>query len=239
LTRAALGELLQAFLDLHLQRNVRAVVLHGAGPAFCAGMDLKEMSETASLSNAQELWEHDARDYLELIETMLRFPKPIVAAVEGPAVAAGAGLVLASDIVVASATATFGMPEPRRGIVAGIAAPLLQFRAGGSHAAYLLLNAATVTAERAREMGIFHEVVEADQLLPRATAVADRCRDSAPEALALTKRMLNETIGDQLMTLLSTGAAVSSTARTTSSAKEGLAAFVEKRDPDWDRPEEE
>ncbi len=120
LSRVLLEELLQAFEDLLLQKSVRAVVLTGEGPTFCAGMDLKEMAETAKMSNPHEQWEKDARLYLELIETMLHFPKPIIAAVDGAAVAGGGGLVLASDIVIASRNAKFGFPEPRRGIVAGI-----------------------------------------------------------------------------------------------------------------------
>ena len=238
LSRALLGELHQAFCDLHMQKSVRAVVLCGAGPAFCAGMDLNEMSQTANMPSARELWEQDARVYLELVETMLRFPKPIIAAVAGAALAGGAGLVLASDIVVASNDARFGLPEPKRGIVAGMVAALLYFRVGGSRAAYLLLTASHVDAKQACDMGLFHELVDSDQLSIRANELAETCARCAPEALALTKRMLNETIGDPLITQLSAGAAVSSTARTTAAAKEGLAAFLEKREPDWDRLEE-
>lgn len=233
LSRAMLAELGQAFRDMHMQRSARAVVLSGAGPAFCAGMDLAEMSDTADQPNAYELWEKDARAYRDLIEQMLRFPKPIIAAVNGPAVAGGAGLALASDIVVAADSAKFGLPEPRRGIVAGLVAPLLHFRVGGSRAAYLLLTAETVGAEEAARMGIFHEVVASDQVWVRANQIAANCAASAPEALAMTKRMLNETIGDELMTLLAAGAAVSSTARTTEAAAEGLTAFLEKREPVW------
>ena len=83
LSRAMLAELMQAFHDLHLQRSARAVVLSGAGPAFCSGMDLAEMAETAQRPDAYAMWEHDAREYRELLETMLRFPKPIIAAVDG------------------------------------------------------------------------------------------------------------------------------------------------------------
>lgn len=238
LSRTLLEELLQAFEDLLLQKNVRAVVLTGAGPTFCAGMDLKEMSATATMSNPHKQWDADSRLYLELVETMLHFPKPIIAAVDGAAVAGGGGLVLASDLVIASREATFGFPEPRRGIVAGIVAPLLYFRTRGSSAAYLLLTGSSVDADYAKQAGLVHELVAADQIWARASELAEECSLCAPEAVAMTKKMLNETIGDSLSTLLAAGAALSGTARTTAAAKEGLAAFLEKREPDWDLPEE-
>jgi enoyl-CoA hydratase/carnithine racemase len=228
-----LAELAQTFGDLHLEKRVRGVILTGAGTAFCAGMDLGEMLETSRQENAHRKWHDDAVLYRDLIETMLRFPKPIVAAVNGPAVAGGAGLVLASDIVIAGREAAFGLPEPLRGIVAGLVAPLLTFRIGGGAAAYLLLTSEVVTADAALARGVFHEVVDPDKLLPRAAQLVNQCARGAPEAIQLTKKMLNETIGEHLGTLLSAGAAVSATARTTEAAAEGLAAFVEKREPRW------
>ncbi|MDZ4783794.1 MAG: enoyl-CoA hydratase/isomerase family protein, partial [Planctomycetia bacterium] len=125
LTRALLADLRQAFDDLHQEKRVRAVILTGAGTAFCAGMDLDEMRETSRQPRPHEQWREDAIAYQDLVEQILRFPRPIIAAVNGPAVAGGAGLVLACDIVIASAGAAFGLPEPKRGSVAGIASPLL------------------------------------------------------------------------------------------------------------------
>lgn len=111
--------------------------------------------------------------------------------------------------------------------------PLLAFRAGGGASGYLLTTSAIINAQRARELGLFHEVVKADHLWPRAVELAEQCARGAPESLQLSKQMLNETIGEQLSTLLSAGAAVSATARTTESAQEGLKAFLEKREPKW------
>jgi len=233
LSRALLAELAQAFDDLHQEKRVRGVILTGAGTVFCAGMDLAEMLETSRHQDAQGQWYHDAVAYRDLIETMLRFPKPIVAAVNGPAVAGGAGLVLASDIVIAAREAKFGLPEPLRGIVAGLVAPLLTFRVGAGAAGYLLLTSELISAEAALARGVFHEVVDSDKVWARAAQVVDQCARGAPEALQLTKKMLNETIGEHLGTLLSAGAAASATARTTEAAAEGLAAFAEKRPPKW------
>jgi methylglutaconyl-CoA hydratase len=233
LSRALLTELQQAFDDLHQEKRVRGVILTGAGTAFCAGMDLAEMLETSRQEDAQGQWYHDAVAYRDLIETMLRFPKPIVAAVNGPAVAGGAGLVLASDIVIAARDAKFGLPEPLRGIVAGLVAPLLTFRVGAGAAGYLLLTSEVISADAALARGVFHELVDGDKVWARAAQVVDQCARGAPEALQLTKKMLNETIGEHLGTLLSAGAAASATARTTEAAAEGLAAFAEKRPPKW------
>jgi methylglutaconyl-CoA hydratase len=233
LTRETMFELKQAFEDFRQERKVRAVILTGAGEAFCSGMDLEEMLATSKQPDAQSQWYSDAVQYKELIEAMLRFPKPIIAAVNGPAVAGGAGLVLASDIVVAGEGASFGLPEPRRGLVAGLVSPLLTFRIGAGYAANLLLSARTIDAAEALRVQLFHELVKDDLVWARAHALAEECAKSAPESILLTKRMLNENIGEHLNVMLSAGAAASATARTTEAAQEGLAAFLEKRAPNW------
>ncbi len=235
LSRMLLAQIKQAFHDFHQERKVRAVILTGAGDAFCAGMDLQEMLETSRKPEAESLaqWHDDAVAYKELVDLMLMYPKPIIASVNGPAVAGGAGLVLASDIVVASKNASFGLPESRRGLAAGLVAPLLEFRVGGSQAARLLLTAEMITAQEAHRINVFHELVEDDLVWARAHELAETCARSAPESIQLTKRMLNETIGNHLGVSLSAGAATSATARTTAAAVEGLTAFIEKRPPVW------
>jgi methylglutaconyl-CoA hydratase len=233
LSRQMIADLVQAFDDLHGERRVRAVILTGSGPAFCAGMDLGEMQETAQQPDALGQWHEDAVIYRELIDKMLLFPKPIIAAVNGPAVAGGAGLVLASDIVIGTPGAKFGFPEPRRGIVAGMVSPLLAFRIGASHAANLLLTARTIEAAEALRIGLYHEIVGGDLIWARGNEIAGEIAKSAPEAILLTKKLRNETIGEHLGTLLSAGAAASATSRTTEAAREGLAAFLEKREPKW------
>jgi len=233
LSRAMLTDLLRAFEDFHLEKQVRAVVLTGAGSAFCAGADLSEMQQTSKEEHAQAQWYHDAVQYKELVEFMLRFPKPIIAAVNGPAVAGGAGLVLASDIVVAASEASLGFPEPRRGLVSGLVAPLLVFRIGAGSSTRLLLSAETINSEQAHRLDLFHELVSQNQVWARAHEFAEQCARSAPEALQLTKRLINETIGEHLGVLLSAGAAATATARTTEAAAEGIGAFLESREPKW------
>ena len=135
--------------------------------------------------------------------------------------------------MIASSGAKFGLPEPKRGLVAGMVAPLLAFRLGASQAAHLLLTGRIIAADEALRIGLAHEIVAPEQIWARASQIAGECAESAPEALSMTKRLLNETIGDHLQTMLTAGAAVSSAARTTEAAKEGLAAFLEKRPAQW------
>ena len=233
LSRALIAELQQALADMHQERRMRTVILTGAGNAFCAGMDLAEMAATSQSEDPLPQWHQDALDYLDLVQNMLLFPKPLVAAVVGPALAGGCGLALACDIVVAGESAQFGLPEPRRGLVAGVVAPLLAFRIGAGRAGYLLLTAQTISAAAAHASGLAHEVIADDKVWARGAQIAADCAACAPESLQLTKRILNETIGERLGAELSVGASASATARTTEAAAEGLAAFLERREPKW------
>ena len=117
---------------------------------------------------------------MEIIEMMLRFPKPLIAAVDGAAVAGGGGLVLACDLVVAAHGAKFGFPEPKRGIVAGIVAPLLSFRTRGSDAALMLLTGRIVDAPYAHRAGFVHVLVESEQIWAKALELAKECAQGAP-----------------------------------------------------------
>lgn len=234
LTRAMLAELRQALGDLHQQKRIRAIILTGAGEAFSVGRDPAEMS-AAGEDPMGDLarWGDEANEYRELLVAMLEMPKPILAAVNGPALAGGAGLVLGCDAVVAAEAASFGFPEPRRGSVAGVAAPLLAHRVGAGTAARLLVTSATIDSAEAHRLAIFHEIVAEDLLWARAFELGNECSEAAPQAIQLTKRLLYETVGEQLATQLSSGAIASATSRTTESAAEGLKAIEEGRPPEW------
>jgi methylglutaconyl-CoA hydratase len=172
LSRAMVAELQQAFDDLHQEKRVRAVVLTGAGTAFCSGIDVREMQSLDSLPDheKEQQWGDVSEEFRALVAQMIEFPKPIIASVNGPAVAGGAGLVLASDIVVAGEGAQFGLPDPRRGVVAGVVGPLLAFRVGAGPAARLLLTSSLYPAAEAFRLGIYHEIIDHDQLWARAVA---------------------------------------------------------------------
>lgn len=233
LSREMLRQISQALMDLHQEKKVRAVILTGAGNVFCAGMDLYEIHDTAQSDDPHPQWLEDARRYRQVMEQMLQFPKPIIAAINGPVLGGGAGLLLAADIVIAGQSATFGVPAPYRGMVAGMVAPLLAFRIGHGQAAHLLLTAKTIDATEAFRMHLFHEVVADDLIWARGNELATELSKMAQEAIAMTKRIINETIGERLTTLLATGAAADATAKTTEAASEGVQAFVEKREPTW------
>ena len=244
LTRAMIGKLAEALDDLYLEKQVRAIILTGAGDTFSHGRDVPELHATSlrtvdgmpeeTRQAAMRQWGDDAVAYRDLLIRMLEITKPIIAAVNGPAWAGGAALVVASDLVVASRDASFGLPDPRRGLVAGMVAPLLCFRLGVGQAARLLLTSQAIEAEEAYRLGLFHELVEPDLVWARAAAMAEQCAAGAPEAIQLTKRLLNETMGELLTTQLSAGAAMSATAHTTAAAREGLAAYLENRPPEWE-----
>jgi len=234
LRRVTLIELQQALQDFHLEKSVRAVILTGASGSFCSGIDLEEIQETAKEKHAWEVWHEDALNYRSLIDAMLRFPKPIIAAVNGPALGAGAALVMASDLVVAGKSATLGIPDARRGLVSGLTIALSSFRLGGSFTARLALTGEPIDAEEAYRLGAFHEVVEDHSVWARAQELAVNIAESSAEAILLTKRLLNETIGETLIdTQLGAAAATSATSRTTETATEGVNAFLEKRSPEW------
>ncbi len=109
-SRQVLTDLSQGFSDLHQEKKVRAVILTGAGSTFCAGMDLHEIHATNQGDDPQLQWFEDAQQYRKLMEQMLHFPKPIIASVNGPVLGGGTGLMLAADIVIASKSASFGIP---------------------------------------------------------------------------------------------------------------------------------
>lgn len=229
-------DLKQAFSDVHQEKRVRAVILSARGDHFCAGTDLRVFGEIASLPEADALaqwfsaWSH----LTELFEQMLRLPKPIVAAVDGVAVGAGLGLALASDLVVPSTRARFGANAVRRGMVGGATAALLSFRLGGSVAARMLMTGEIIDADEAYRIGLcVSPPVPPDQIWVSAKDWATRCTHGPAEATQATKRLLNESIGELLMTQLAAGAADSATSCTTEAANEGIRSFVDGRTPKW------
>lgn len=230
-----LEDLSTAFSDIHQEKRAQAVVLTGNGEHFCSGLDLQILSEITEMPEAEAMseWFSAWRNLTELLEQMLRFPKPIVAAVDGAALGAGLGLALASDLVVASSRASFAAMAVRRGLVGGATAALLSFRLGGSVAARMLLTGQPITSTEAYRLGMCCEPVPPEQIWVAATELAQQCTEAPREAVQATKRLLNEGIGETLLTQLSAGAADSATACTTESATEGIKSFLERREPDW------
>ena len=234
LNRAMIADLQQAFDDFLQERTVKAVILTGSGDIFSAGADLQEISDTAQTSEFFQAWFDESQQLKTLIETTLRFPKPIITAINGPVMGTGLALMLATDIVVASDTATIEFPESRRGLSSGMTTPLMSFRIGTGVASRVLLSGQSIDASAAGGLNLFHETVPSDFVWARCQELATACAKGARESHQLTKQMINETIGETMLTQLSIGAANTAAARTTGAAKEGIAAFLEKREPDWD-----
>ncbi|QDV67545.1 2,3-dehydroadipyl-CoA hydratase [Rosistilla carotiformis] len=235
LDRSAIEAISQAFFDLHQEKKVRGVILTARGSHFCAGLDLKQMHQTASgdPKDALDAWHDDWTQLRDLLETMLRFPKPIIAAVDGTVLGAGLGLALAADLIVASPNARFGVPAVRRGLISGVVSPLLCFRSGGKTAARMMLTAQQIDAQEALRLNLIDEIVDPDAIWVRANELVGECAAAPAEAIQLSKRLLNETVGETLLMQMSVGAAMGATACTTEAAAEGLAAFIEKREPNW------
>jgi len=233
LTREMLAELLSRLNEIKELPDVRCVVLAANGPVFCAGMDLSQMQETSALPDAAKIWHTDTQLYHDVALALFQLSMPTLAVVQGGAIAGGLGLVLACDLVLAAETAVFSLPEPKRGITAAIVTPLLVHRTGPAGAALLLLSGASIDARRAQQLGICQTVVEPAQLDASADQLVASILTGAPEALAVTKRLLRATTASGLAEQLAQAAEISAQARETPEAREGLAAFLEKRAPSW------
>jgi methylglutaconyl-CoA hydratase len=232
LTREMLGDLHAKLIEAAATSDLRCLVLAAAGPVFCSGMDLAQMQENSSGSEARQLAHADAQLYHNVLAALFELPAPTIALVQGPALAGGVGLVLACDLVLAEDSATFALPEPKRGITASILTPLLAHRVGVSAAAWLLLSGSGIDSARAREVGLCHEVVAAADLETACDRLVLSILSCAPGALANSKQQLracNSKVIEQLMQAVLDSAR----ARETLEAREGLAAFLEKRPPAW------
>jgi len=223
--------LLEAFGDFHREKSVRAIILTASGSTFCSGIDLKQWKEIAGENEPYETWQEVVSELQELVEVMLRYPKPIVAAVDGPVIGMGVALTLACDLVVASARTRFELPATKLGLVSGMVAPLLTFRCGAAVASRMLLGSESIDSEQANRVGLSHYTVSSELIWAKANELVTQIAASAAESVQMTKRLLNEMIGESMLTQLSSGAAAIATTLSTSAAAEGLAAFVEKREP--------
>lgn len=230
-----LDDLQLALSDVHQEKRVRAVVLTGAGNHFCSGVDLCTLQQMGDLSDLESLTQYHQywRLLAETIEQMLRFPKPLVAAVDGSAIGAGLGIALACDLVVASKNARFAAVASRRGLVGGITAALLSFRLGGSVAARLALTGQAIDSDEAYRIGLCGPPVDSNQIWVEASQVAESCCYGPAEATQATKRILNETVGENLLSQIAAAAADSAAACSTPAASEGIAAFLGSREPNW------
>ncbi|HEX7039220.1 MAG TPA: enoyl-CoA hydratase-related protein [Trueperaceae bacterium] len=231
LSRALREELRAALADAEADDAVRSVVITGAGEAFCAGLDLRELEATAALTREQH--REDTLQLAGLLTAIHSCPKPVVAAVNGPAVAGGAGIVTACDVALAAPEARLGYTETRIGFVPALVAVLLLRQVGEKHARELLLGAHLVDASRAAEIGLVNRVVEETPVLEAAVALARRLARNAPGSLAATKGLLARLPGLTFEEGLAAAVEVNVAIRAGDEIREGVRAFLEKREPSW------
>lgn len=220
--------LLAALREIGARPETRAVILTGAGRAFCAGQDLRERLQPDAAPLGVEVRER----YNPIVRTMRALEKPIVAAINGVAAGAGASLAMAADIRVAADTASFALAFGRVGLVPDSGATwFLPRLVGTTRAAELALLNDPVSAADAVRLGLVGRVVPADQLATAAREIAERLAAGAPRAIALTKRALDATWERDLEAALEAEAELQDEAGRTKDHAEGMAAFIEKRPP--------
>jgi 2-(1,2-epoxy-1,2-dihydrophenyl)acetyl-CoA isomerase len=209
-------------------RAVRAVILTGAGRAFCAGQDLAEREQP----DAAPLDEEVRARYNPIIRTLRSMGQPVIAAVNGVAAGAGASLAFACDLRIAAADARFVLAFGRIGLIPDSGATwLLPRLVGTARAADMAFVGDPISAEEALRIGLVSRVVPPDDLLAEARALADRVAAAAPLAVALTKGALQRAASIDLDDALEGEAKLQGIAGGTADHAEGLAAFREKRTP--------
>lgn len=217
--------------EIEADPEVWTVVLTGTGPIFCAGADLKVIAAGGGAGIETEKGGFGGL-------ARRRFAKPVIAAVQGPALAGGFELVLGCDLVVAAETATFGLPEAKRGLLAGAGGPIrLAHRVALAAALEIVMTGDPITAERAYDLGLVNRVVPAERVVDEAVALAERINENSPTAVRVGRKLVlraaevDEAEGWSITRELAPEVFASG------DAIEGATAFAEKRPPVWKPPE--
>jgi len=211
--------------------SAHIMILTGAGDAFCSGMDLDNLREITRHTEEENL--ADSGRMAHMFRTLHDFPKITIAAVNGPALAGGCGLATLCDFTLASSAAKFGYTEVRIGFIPAIVSAFLLRQVGEKRALDLLLTGRFVTAEEALQLGLVTEVVAPGNLLPLAHQLADRLAANCPSSLLATKRLLRTYSRVSLDHDIAAAVDENARIRTTHDFREGVAAFLEKRKPNW------
>jgi methylglutaconyl-CoA hydratase len=231
LSHALIAALTEAFQRAAADTSARSVILTGAGSVFCAGMDLAELQESLTHPKEQTpVWD-DALRLAKLYDLIYTLPKPTIAAVNGPAVAGGAGLVTVCDLAITVPEAKFGYPEVRRGLVAAMVMPHLMRHVGERSARCLLLTGELIDAAEAARTGLVNAVVPAADLLMQADALAKSLAEGGPQALAKTKTLLHQFSRQALS--IEEAAQASAAPRLSEECQQGLRAFFAKQPVPW------
>lgn len=225
LTIELMSELADAIENAAADPKQRILILRGAGKAFCTGLDLEEAAKQEPHATAEMV----ARMLLALAETRL----VTIATVHGAAVAGGAGIMSACDFVLAVEGTKIGYPEVRRGLVAGLVMTFLRRQLRERDLRELLLASELIDAERAQEMGLVNRVVPASELENEAQKIAASVLQGAPGAISNSKRLMEELWSTSVREDIEVALRHHMEVRESGESKEGIAAFNEKRPPNW------
>ncbi len=235
LSLGLISELSDILTRVAWEHTLRAVIVTGVGPTFCSGMDLKEaVADHPDAENEKKAIAY-SRALADLIWQVHRLPKPTIAALNGDALAGGAGLASACDFAIAAEGARLGYPEVRRGMVAAIVMHDLIRQVGERRARDLLLSGRPIGADEAERWGLVNRVVPAVSLPGEALALGRSLVEAGPLAIETTKRLLDEASGRPPDPRGS--AAITAAIRVSDEAREGIRAFFEKRPPRWAAPD--
>jgi methylglutaconyl-CoA hydratase len=215
-----------------LQRGATKVLLiTGAGNSFCSGMDLENLKAITSRTAAEN--RKDSETMARLFRSIYEFPRPTIAAVNGPAVGGGCGIATLCDFTIASTAAKFGYTEVRIGFLPAIVSAWLVRQIGEKAARDLLLTGRIVSADEALRIGLISATVEPARLLERAHELAFELLKTSPASLAATKKLLNSYSGRDLKWQLEAAIEANAAIRATKDFHEGISSFLEKREPKW------
>ncbi|HEY2615209.1 MAG TPA: enoyl-CoA hydratase/isomerase family protein [Chthoniobacterales bacterium] len=226
LTIELMKELTAAVESATADKMQRVLILRGAGSAFCAGLDLKE---TAEMEKAHPSAEMVAKTLIALSQSRLI----TIAMVHGAAVAGGAGIMSACDFVVAAEGTKIGYPEVRRGLVAGLVMTFLRRQLRERDLRELVLGSEMIDAARAKEIGLVNRVVAPNELETETQKIAASILQGAPNALTKSKELIEELWSSSVAEDVERALRHHMQARESAEAKEGVAAYNEKRPPNW------
>jgi methylglutaconyl-CoA hydratase len=226
-----IGALADAFHDVPSRAGARVVVLEGEGPSFSAGADLDWMRGGLALGEAEN--EADALRLVAMLDAIATCPLPVVARAHGHALGGGAGLVCAADIAVASDDLRIGFTEVRLGVIPAAISPFVVRRIGPGHARTLFLRGNQLRADEAFRIGLVHLVAPADGLDGAVDAVVADLLAGGPNALADTKRLLDEVAAPAAPGAGPETARRIARVRVGDEAQAGIRAFLQRESPPW------
>ena len=229
-----IADLTAALASLQADPGVRAVILAGRGKSFSAGADMDWMRRQGSAAASENL--AGARRTAELFRTLDELRVPTIARVHGAAIGGGMGLAAACDICVASTQASFATPEVRLGLIPAVISPYVLRAIGARQAGRYFVTGERLSAERARELGLVHEVTAPDHLDTCIQGLVDALAMGGPMAQANASALIGSVANRPLTSgLIEETANRIAGCRASPEAREGLAAFLEKRPPAWQR----